>query len=184
MTLYSRIQVSEKHCVFQSAGDWLGWPITELREITFRPAVMPVPFSDPALAGLCYFRSEFLPVLSLRALAEHGAAPSSAERQMLVLKTCDGVWGLLVDRVIGLESLETSPSTAVRNNDWNAATLGWANHRGRVVRVIDPEAFVQFVKRRLEQVWNRELPAACVAAVAAGPVEDGQGAPANCGEKV
>ena len=153
-------QVCEKHCVFRSAYDWLAWPATEVREITFRPALVPVPWSDPALAGLCHLRSEFLPVLSLRSLSELPASEPDLERQMLVLKTSEDAWGLLVDRVVGLESLETSPSTAGRDDDWNAATLGWANHRGHIVRVLDPDALVRFVKQRLEGVWNRELPVA------------------------
>jgi len=149
-------QPCDKHCIFRGANDLFAWPATEVREITVRPEFVTVPLSDPVLAGLCYVRGEFLPVISLRALLGCNHATPAEERRMLVLKTAIGVWGLLADRVIGLESLQTSLSAAGAQNGWTAATLGWANHRGKVVRVLNPDAFVRFVALTVESVWEKE----------------------------
>jgi chemotaxis signal transduction protein len=126
-----------------------------VREVLLRPEIVPVPHCDGVLAGLCHVRSDFLPVLSLRGLLAGDTSCATREPQMLVVNGDECAWGLLVDQVAALESLEPSiaPDDEL-DNTWSATVLGWASYRDWVVRVLDPRRFYRSAERMLEGLWS------------------------------
>lgn len=146
---------SEKHCVFRKGRTWLGLPAIVVREVMPRPAFVSVPHSHRVLSGLCHIRSEFLPVLNLCSLlsSEH----SGNEPSLLIVEDPDGDWGILVDEVIALATLETSDAPEEMENDWDQTIIGWATHRDKVVRLIDHVRFRQLVEREMNDAWQRNL---------------------------
>ena len=149
------LQTSDRYCVFQTGSSWFALPALSVREVSVRPKVDAVPRSDAVLAGICHIRNEFLPVVSLRALSGETDASATAEQQMLVIVGLDGPWGLLIDRAVALEPLETSFAADSELADgWPGALTGSASHGDEVVRVLDPDRLYRLVVNVLERSWN------------------------------
>ncbi len=147
------LQPGHIHCVFRRGTSWFALPALSVREVLLRPAIAHVPSTGPLLTGLCHVRSEFLPVLNLGPLLGGDASSHATEAQMLVVTSGDGNWGLLVDQVAALTSLETSVSAEGNSNSWFAAVLGWATYHDQVVRVLEPSIFYRLAEAALEQEW-------------------------------
>lgn len=118
-----------------------------------RPNIVVVPNAVIPLVGLCHVRSEFLPVLNLSPLLGEHHATLTGEPQMLVLASREGNWGLLVDQVVALTSLETSVAPEGRSDSWFAAVLGWATYRDEVVRVMEPSVYYRLAETAFEECW-------------------------------
>ena len=146
---------TEKHCVFRKGRTWLGMPAIVVREVMPRPAFVSVPHTHRVLTGLCHIRSEFIPVLNLCCLlpAEH----SGNEAFLLIVEDTDGDWGILVDEVIALASLEPSDAPEEIQSDWNQTIIGWATHREKLVRLIDHARFRQLAEWDMNDSWQRNL---------------------------
>jgi chemotaxis signal transduction protein len=113
-----------------------------------------MPDSNPVLAGVAHLRNEFLPVLELRALMDVEAHQGALERQLLVVNGTHGPWGVLVDRVMGLESLEISNNQDLPEaDDWTSAVIGAAALHDEVTRVLNPRILYRLAENVLQQSW-------------------------------
>lgn len=151
------LQVYERFGVVRRGSSWFAVPALSIREIVPPASLTAVPAAPALVAGLCHERNEFFVVLRLEALAgEHAPAPSDKPR-MLVLTGPHGPWGLLIDEIAGIESLEVSVNAEAKQPDsWMAAVLGSATHDGRVVRVLDVGSLYRFAERSLSEHWRAE----------------------------
>ena len=155
------LHASHAHCVFRRGSSWFAFPVESVREVMFRPPIVPIPLAGTILVGLCHIRSDFLPVLNLHMFLAEDVTRLSAEKQLLVMSGVDGDWGLLVDQVVDLESLEISlNSDADSDGATSGIVVGWATYRDQVVRVLDPIRFDRFARQVLQVSWrDRKKPA-------------------------
>jgi len=147
------VQSARMYCVFRRGTSWFAVPALAVREVLFRPAIAHVPNTSPLLSGLCHVRTEFLPVLNLGPLLGGDASAQGDATQLLVISSDERTWGLLVDQVVALNSLETYVSAERDSNSWFAAVLGWARYQDQVLRVLDPSAYYRVAETALEQEW-------------------------------
>jgi chemotaxis signal transduction protein len=147
------LQPGHSHCVFRRGTSWFALPALSVREVLQRPAIVVVPNAGPPLTGLCHVRSEFLPVLNLGPLLGEDSALLPNEAQMLVVVSTEGTWGLLVDQVAALTSLEISVAPEGSSTSWFATVLGWATYREQVVRVLEPTTYYRLAELALEGAW-------------------------------
>lgn len=142
----------ERFCVFRSDEAWFACPAMSVREVANRPPLVRVPCSPPQLAGLAHLRNEFVPVFSMSAIQD---VDNADERQLLLMGSSQTPWALLVDAVVGLESLEVSATTgAPHEAGWTAALIGWAGCRETVVRVIDADRLYRRIQHELAAGWE------------------------------
>jgi hypothetical protein len=92
-------------------------------------------------------------VLNLGPLLGEDASLLPSEAQMIVVVSVEGNWGLLVDQVAALTSLETSVAPEGSSGSWLVAVLGWASYREQVVRVLEPSVFYRLAEASLEAGW-------------------------------
>ena len=146
-------ELSAKHCIFACGQNQFALSATAVREVTRLPALVRVPRCPPALAGICHLRSEFLPVVFLApVLGDHESAlPQS--NQLLVLSNPLGPWGLMIDRVISIDSIETHVDAGHREGQ-RSPVQGTASYRGKVVRVLDPKILHRIAQDTLHHEWN------------------------------
>lgn len=151
----TRLVETDKYCVFRQGGSFFGLPATCVLEVAEDPGVSSVPGSDSVLAGLCHLRNEFLAVLDLRALAGENENDLD-EQQLLVISGSNGPWAVLVDRVVGLESLEVSISQDIHSaDDWSAAMIGSATLRNQVIRILEPSRVYRLADTILRHSWTK-----------------------------
>jgi chemotaxis signal transduction protein len=148
------LDAGDRYCVLRQGAAWFAVPAVAVREVLPRPALTPVPGANDSVAGLCHLRTGFLPVLSFQAvLGESDTRSGGTTRtQLLVMCGVQGEWGMLVDEVAGLDTLEIcmhSDSQLAR--DWTSAILGTATSRDRVVSVLDPGALYRYVEEELKR---------------------------------
>ena len=145
----------DKYCIFRQSAHWYGLSALSVLEVAVAPDLVSIPNSDPVLAGLTHLRSEFLPVVQLPTLAHEPRTEDVGEQQLLVVDGVQGPWGLLVDHVAGLESLEVSPSHDMPiADDWAAASTGSATSNSRLIRVLDARRVFFLVERTLQHHWE------------------------------
>ena len=151
------VESSEKYCIFQNGDCWFCFPALAVQNVSARPAIAPVPLSDPILRGTCHIHNEFLATFSLEALASlPSASPAGAEQQMIVINGPCGAWGLLVDKVSGLAPLEISLSPRTElDGGWSAVVIGSASYLGTIVQVLDPANLYRLAQTRLENFWEQ-----------------------------
>ena len=153
MTTSTENQI-EKYCVFRQGSSLFALPANCVVEVSPNPVMVAMPDSNPVLAGVAHLRNEFLPVLELRALMDVEAHQGSLERQLLVVNGTHGPWAVLVDRVMGLESLEISNNQDLPNaDDWTSAVIGAAALHNEVTRVLNPRILYRLAENVLQQSW-------------------------------
>jgi chemotaxis signal transduction protein len=149
------LQTYERFCIVRRGTSWFAVPALSLREVAAPSSLVAVPAAPAVVAGLCHQRNEFLVVLRLEVLAGEQVAARNDKSQMLVLAGPHGSWGLLVDEVAGLQSLEVSVNAEAKQPDsWVAAVLGSATYDGKVVHVLDVNSLYRFAEYALGQSWQ------------------------------
>lgn len=162
-----RNSVCDKYCVFVSASDWYALPALAIREVAPCPDLFRVPIADAALAGVCHLRNEFLAVVRLDFLQGHQARNEFAPRQLLILTASTGAWGLLVDKVVALDSMEFSiRPDADRAGGYPDVQQGAATYGDHFVRLLDPHHLYRHAENCLSgnRAANRGL-----SSIARGP---------------
>jgi chemotaxis signal transduction protein len=149
------LQPGHTHCVFRRGASWFALPALSVREVLLRPAVFAVPRTKSPVTGICHVRSEFLPVLNLSPLLGEDPIRLPSEAQMLVVVSVEGNWGLLVDQVAALTSLETSIAPEGSSSSWLIAVLGWATYGEQVVRVLEPSTYFRLAEASLDSCSDR-----------------------------
>ena len=147
---------NEKHCVIKSGGQGYALPAMVIRYVTPAPPVFPAPQTDQMMAGICHLRSEFLAVIDLNTLARIGDAvndDSQSNTQLVAISSMQGNWGLLVDQVETLASLEHTTHGETDRRGFASAIIGSATHNGQFLSVLDPNRLYKLVEDRLRAAW-------------------------------
>ncbi|QEG41047.1 chemotaxis protein CheW [Roseimaritima ulvae] len=144
-----------KYCLFRSGDSWFAIPAIAVHEIAACPALVPVPHSGPALAGMCHLRSEFNPVIALNPLLRSDEASGvRGDNQLLVIQS-SSVWSLLIAEAAGIVSLETLVTPESRGDDRiQTPVIGTSMFRDHIVHVLDPGGILRLAQQTLESLWN------------------------------
>jgi chemotaxis signal transduction protein len=147
---------SERYCIFQCHEQWYGISALDVQGVSPRPEIRNVPNSDPVLSGVSHLHNNFVPVVSLRALAQiNYEQDSESQQQLLTLPGPTGPWGVLIDQVISLAPLEVSISSFSNASDqWSKVLSGSASYRNQVVQILDAKALYQYASSMLERFWQ------------------------------
>jgi chemotaxis signal transduction protein len=170
-----RHSACDKYCVFVSGSGWYAVPALAVREVAPCPDLFRVPAADVSLAGICHLRNEFLAIVRLDLLQAHEAQANHDPQQLLVLTANAGAWGLLVDKVVALESMEFSIRTELDREDGHLdLQIGAATYHDHFVRLLDPHHLYRYAELRLRNAWvSRPEPAAGVQAKETVSAESG-----------
>lgn len=147
---------NEKYCVMRSGGQGYALPATVIRYVTPTPTIFPAPQTDPTMSGICHLRNEFLAVVDLNLLARIGDPHDDrqrSKRQLAALSSMQGNWGLLVDEVQTLASLEHTTHGDADRRGFASAIIGSATHNGQFLSVLDPNRLYKLVEDRLRAAW-------------------------------
>ena len=147
---------SERFCVFQCHNQWYGISALDVQGVSPRPSIRNVPNSDPVLYGISHLHNHFVPVISLRALAQISyEEDSNSQQQLLTLPGPPGPWGILIDQVISLAPLEVSISSFSNAGDqWSKVLSGSASYRNQIVQILDAKALYQYANSMLDRFWQ------------------------------
>ncbi|MEZ6115831.1 MAG: chemotaxis protein CheW [Pirellulaceae bacterium] len=150
--MVNEVSACDQYCLFRTRNrEAFAVLATSVREVMPVPNITPIPLSDPLLAGLCHVRNEFLPVV-------HSDRRNNdiREKQMMVMFSPTGPWGLLVENVLGLAQLEVSlNSVGADGSGLSAAVMGTASHEHEIIRVLDNNTLLQHFERQLRSHWKR-----------------------------
>lgn len=127
------------YCVFRIGSIWLALPAKVVREVMTKPRMVAIPRSHPVLSGMSNLRSEFVPVLNFSSLFPEES--QGQEGFMLVIEEASGDWGLVVDEVTSLVSLEASNAPDEGREGWETTIVGWASYQEKIVRILDSIRF-------------------------------------------
>jgi chemotaxis signal transduction protein len=146
---------AQKYCVFECQDIWYGLPSLSIRSVVPRPPRMPLPQCDPVIVGISHVQNEFVPVVSLRSLLDGKYEANRDEQLLMIMAVPQSVWGVLIDRAIGLTTLETCVSPfSDRFDTWSRISVGSATYGNRVVQVLDPELIYSYTANLLERYWS------------------------------
>jgi chemotaxis signal transduction protein len=142
---------SDRYCIFRAAGAPFAVSALSVCEIAERPSMVAVPDSPAALAGLCHFRNEFVPVLNLRHFVGTSHAAAAEGGFLLVLTGREGRWAFVIERGLALEPLEIAYASAGGAQE---ALIGTASYREEVVQVLDADILYDQAAALLEHNWQ------------------------------
>lgn len=145
------LQTTDRHCIFKAAGSTFAISVLSVCEIAERPPLVAVPDAPSALAGLCHFRTEFVPVINLPHFVGIPASECRDTAFLLVLTGFEGSWAVPVDRGLALEPLEISYS---ETNDESQIIIGTASYRNEIVQVLDADVLYQHAAQLLQNRWQ------------------------------
>jgi purine-binding chemotaxis protein CheW len=104
-------------CSVRVGEAFYGIPIGHILEIVGGARIQKVPLAPAFVGGLLLYRGDVLTTVSLRWLL--GMQPRESSQDLLVLESCEGPFGLLVDAVkevltVSAADFEPNPSTVSR----------------------------------------------------------------------
>lgn len=142
---------SDRYCLFDCCGRTFAVPALAVRSVTPAMELSSLAISHSCLAGLATVHKEIVPVFDLN---EFVGNHSTAGSQMLVLNSDSGAWAILIDQVLGLESIEVS-FTGTRSDScqWNAVNVASASFLEQFVSVLDPEMLFELLRVELNSFW-------------------------------
>lgn len=159
MTSFEQTQATS-YCVLVCRGESFAFPASAVRNVTPACELSPLPVSHSGLAGLTYMHKEFVPVFDLQSWIQPGQIFPENGQQTIFLNSDFGPWGILIDQVLGLESIEVS-FNGTRNSETRSETPGWpgvnigsATFQERFVSVLDADLLFGLVNDHLRNHWQ------------------------------
>lgn len=134
--------VREKYATFFLAGIYFGIPAISVQEVVEYLKVIRVPLAPSALPGIINLRGQILPVLDLRERLQLSSTEtrSVADSRMAVVRTCEGLLTLLVNRVgeiIDVDSANFEPPAETLKPGVRAVTSHICKLEGQLLLVLD-----------------------------------------------
>lgn len=144
---------TDKYCVFDCCGETFAVPALSVRSIIPTQELSRLPLSHECLAGLANVHKEIVPVFDLSTLV--GVSGEGPDRQMLIMNSDAGAWGVMIRQVQGLESIEVS-FNGPRSDEsgWNAVNVGSASFEELFVTVLDPDTLFRMLNGNLRSHWD------------------------------
>ena len=96
---------------FLLAGESYALELSSLGQVHAAKGLMPIPCTPPSIAGALNVRGTIVPVFDLRALLALSPKEPVESDKVIVLRSADREFGILVDDIIGTRSL---PQAALR----------------------------------------------------------------------
>ncbi len=144
------LEQSDKFCIFRCSGETFALPALSVRSVKPRVELTAIPLANDSFCGIAKIQQEFLPVYSL--IKNRSSESKSQDQKLLVISRDTGNWGLLVDQVHVLTTLEVSIDPSV---DLQAQyVIGTATHQDSFVSVLDPESVYDCLNNDLHAYWN------------------------------
>ncbi|MCA9215169.1 MAG: chemotaxis protein CheW [Planctomycetales bacterium] len=152
---------SNQYCIVRCGESWYALPSTAVREVMVSPDVTPLPNTSSILHGIAHVNNEFLTITDPLLPDENGqkrGTDSQEERvrQLLVLASSDGYWGILVDEVAGLTDLGSTMQPN-RTTDRHLHFIGNAVHKDNELRIVDTEATYRAVMAEVKANWQQSF---------------------------
>ncbi|MGI9519305.1 MAG: chemotaxis protein CheW [Pirellulaceae bacterium] len=147
-----------KYCVFDCHGHRFAIEALSVRSVEPWSSWTTLPAAPDCLAGLACLHKEFVPLFLLQEFVSPNVNAADPGNQMLFLDTGAGAWGILIDQVLGLESIEVSFNAARGSAaDWDQVMGGSATFQDQFVSVIDAELLFELLESRLRSHWDNVI---------------------------
>jgi purine-binding chemotaxis protein CheW len=126
------------------AGQQIALPAGVVGSVVEVDAITPVPLAAPHVAGLAALRSRVLTIIDSYAALDLGFAPREGILQAVVVTIDNHAYGLLVDEVEDVVSIEGDPEPlhAGLTSGWAHAAIGIVEHDGKAILLLDPARLV------------------------------------------
>ncbi len=127
-------------CSVRVGQTLFGIPITHILEIVGGTVPQAVPLAPEFIGGLVHYRGDVLTTVSLRQLL--GLPADSGRRDILVLETSGGCFGLLVDsvgEVLTVSSADYEPNPSTLDERRRGLFAGAYKLKGGLLVMLDPE---------------------------------------------
>ncbi|MGA2419150.1 MAG: chemotaxis protein CheW [Candidatus Acidiferrum sp.] len=90
---------SQRYSTFFLNGICFGVDVIKVQEVLEYQDITPIPLSSPALPGIINLRGQILTTIDLKARLGLPAGDSTALPMMMVVRTCEGQYNLVVDKI-------------------------------------------------------------------------------------
>jgi purine-binding chemotaxis protein CheW len=97
--------------VFALGEEDLAFEIQSVREIIRIPRITKVPNTSEFVEGVINLRGQITPVINLRRKLGLSGEEVSSEGKIIIIESHDQAFGVIVDRVVGVLSVETAEIT-------------------------------------------------------------------------
>ena len=97
--------------VFMLGEEELAFEIQSVREIIRVPRITKVPNASEFVEGVINLRGQIKPVINLRRMLGLPVAEVSSEGKIIIIESHEQTFGVIVDRVVGVLSVETAEIT-------------------------------------------------------------------------
>jgi len=127
-------------CTVRLGAAIFGVPITHILEIVGGARPQPVPLAPVFVGGLVHYRGDVLTTVSLRQLL--GMPPKEGRQDLLVLESCGGNFGLLVDsvgEVLTVSSADHEPNPSILDERRRALFAGAYKLKESLLVMLDPD---------------------------------------------
>jgi purine-binding chemotaxis protein CheW len=136
---------TQSHLVFYLGDTCYGLAAAAVREIFLLPALTAAIEASPAVAGVLNLRGQLLPVLHLDRSLGLPPQPNRIDQAVVLVGGEGQPYGLIVDRIQGVEAIATGDLTTHRDAPYLAGidsplTAGLAQYAGQVMTLINPLA--------------------------------------------
>lgn len=114
--------------------------IADVAEIINPPAITYVPFGPPFIEGVINLRGTIIPVVNARKLTASTRAGLTSATRIIVVRSEQSVWGLIVDGISSVESLlpsEIEESTLAGSTPASALLSGVAKAGKAMLGIVD-----------------------------------------------
>jgi purine-binding chemotaxis protein CheW len=121
-------------------GTTIALPAETVEAVVRITALVPVPCAPPTIIGLATIRSRVFTLLDTALIAGEGTAQS----QLMAISSIEGHgYGLALERVEDVIAIDRfGPAPAGLTSAWAQRVDGMADHQGRAILLVRPEAIV------------------------------------------
>lgn len=133
----------QEYLVFRFAGSGYALKISDVHEILRHQRITRVPRSDAHVIGATSLRGAIIPVVNLAAMLSLADTAQPEKGRLLLLKGHGIILGLLVERGIGIKSLnpaDIKPPLSVSGKDESLFMEGVFDLDGEFYSVLNPDA--------------------------------------------
>ncbi|MFC3675472.1 chemotaxis protein CheW [Ferrovibrio xuzhouensis] len=142
---------TSEYLTFAIAGQDYGAAILAVREIRGWTAETPLPNAPAGVRGIINLRGQVVPIFDLRVRLGAAATPPTATHVVIVVEAAAGQFGLLVDSVSDILTLDDAELQPVppAATDGNGLLLALAARAERMVSLLDLDRLVSGAETQL-----------------------------------
>ncbi len=132
------------HLIVTIAGQRVAMLARPVESVVEIGTITPVPRVPPHIAGLSTLRSRVLTIVDCLRSLDLGDGCRREGTRMVIVEVDTHHYGLLVDDVLDVVSIDTAPRPAPPSlgTGWARVACGMVEHDGELLLLIDPVALV------------------------------------------